>query len=72
VSKTGTYAYRDGKLVKVSDRVPSLRSPVYFPPRSKRSCGAYEEEHFGDKPVMVTSKDHKRQIMKEQHLAEVG
>lgn len=71
MSLTGRYVHRDGKMVKVSDKA-SLRSPVYFPPRSKRRCGAYLDPNLGNNPVVVTSKDHKREIMKREHLKEVG
>lgn len=71
MSKTGRYAYREGKLVKISDKA-KLRSPVFFPKRSKRRCGAYLDPNLGNDPVVVTSKDHKREIMKREHLKEVG
>lgn len=70
MSNTGTYKMVKGKFIKVSDRLPKLRSSVYYPPRSKRSCGSYYDEHLGD--TWVHSKDHKRKILQEQHLKEAG
>ena len=72
MSKTGTYAYRGGRIVKISDKIPTLRSPVFFPRRSQRRCGAYIDPNLGHEPVVVKDKDHKREIMKREHLKEVG
>lgn len=67
MSKTGTYKVIDGEVVKVSDRIPSLKAPVYFPSACDHS-GYYSEaldKHF-------YSKDHKRQVMNEMGVAECG
>lgn len=71
MSKTGHYKYINGELVKVSDK-PRISKSVFFPKRSKQSCGAYVDEHLGHEPVVVKSKEHKRQIMRDQHLGEAG
>jgi hypothetical protein len=70
MSNTGTYKLIDGKMVKVSDKTPNIKGHMWYPKRSQRSHGGYHDEHLGD--VFVESKEHKRQIMKEQHLAEAG
>jgi len=62
--KTGTYKYVDGILVKVSDKIPSIKSPIYFP----KTGGYYSEslnKHF-------ESKTEKRNFMKKKGYAEVG
>lgn len=66
MSKTGTYKIINGELVKVSDRVPSLRPSVYFPKASDHS--GYTSEMAG---VHFRNKNHKREVLKEKGWAEV-
>ncbi len=63
-SKTGTYAFRDGKLVKVSNRIPSCTFDDVTCPNE-----GYQSEQLG---CFVRSRRHKRDILKEKCLAEAG
>jgi len=68
VSSTGTYIYRDGKIVKISDRPrDSIPVDVFFD-------RPYVDEHIsstGD-PVLITSRRQKARLLKENHLLEMG
>lgn len=74
-SKTGTYAFRDGYMVKISDDVPSVATDV-----SLGGKESYVDENLGDwnekkqvyEPYHVTSKKDKKRRMKELGLQEVG
>lgn len=68
MSNTGTYKMIDGELVKVSDRVPSLKPFVYFPGHGANDHSGYYSEGLGK---FVKSKDHKREILKKKGWAEV-
>ena len=72
MSKTGTYVYRNGKMVKVSDETPKIASQidgVYFPKNGKPYI-----ENFGGAGrkagAEVRSKGHKKAIMAEKGIAE--
>lgn len=69
MSKSGTYKVIDGEVVKVSDRLPSLRKSVYL-----KSEGEFVEEFATrehPRGQWVKNKDEKRRIMQEMKLAEV-
>lgn len=69
MSKSGTYKVIDGEVVKVSDKVPSLRPPVFL-----KSDGEFIEEFATKehpKGQWVANKDEKRRILDDLHLAEV-
>lgn len=84
-SKTGTYSFRDGKLVKISDDIPSVAVDVSLGGKED-----YMDEHLGNleygknpdgttnygaprwKPHHVTSKKDKARRMKELNLTEKG
>lgn len=74
-SKTGTYAFRNGVVVKISDDVPSVATDV-----SLGGKEGYMDEHLGDwnekkqvyEPYHVTSKKDKKRRMKELGLEEKG
>ena len=71
MSNTGTYKLIGGTMVKVSDKVPSLRKPVWFPPRSQVGVSGYKDEHLGHN-VILENKDQKREYMRKNHVAEAG
>lgn len=64
MSKTGTYKVVNGEVVKVSDRVHT-QSDVFMP-RDTIHSGHY----FENLGTIITSKEHKRQVMKEQNVTE--
>lgn len=66
MDKTGTYIFNKetGRVEKISDSIPSIKTPVYFP----RTGGHYSESlnrHFD-------SKQEKRKFLKEKGYAEAG
>ena len=75
-SKTGKYVWREGRLVKVSDKVPA-KPDVYVPQ------GGYVDEHLGRsfedsagnshwRPVEVTSPEQKARLLKKHKVVEDG
>ena len=69
MSKTGRWKVIDGKVVKVSDEIPRIASRidgVYFrEPYMENFAGG------GSRPgVMVTSKSHKKELMKNLNIEE--
>ena len=70
MSSTGTYKMVDGKLVKVSDRVP--RSVAYAHSTLCSFKKPYWEEHLGEKPIFIEPKGQKAKLVKEQGLVEKG
>ena len=69
MSKTGRYAVRNGKVVKLSDRIPHLPKNVYLPSGGK----FYEEFNDSSHPhgQWIDNKHEKRRVMKKLNLAEV-
>lgn len=65
-----TYKYdeKTGELVCVDSRNGKLRSSVWMPKDTIHS--GHRFENLGDK--IITSKEHKRQVMKEMGVAEAG
>lgn len=63
-TKTGTYRFVEGRLVKISDRVRSRRFLTCTCP-----SGGYFSENLG---CFVRSRIHKRDILNRQGLEEVG
>lgn len=60
--KTGTYAFRDGKMVKISDEIPKLGR--YQIAGSKPFCETGGETlDFGDGPHHVRDATEKREYM---------
>jgi hypothetical protein len=75
MSKTGRYVWRwDEEKQKMtwvkSGQKPKVKAHVYMPSRGDKrsSLGGYEDFHLG----RIESKEHKRKLLKEQHLAEAG
>lgn len=74
-SVTGTYSYRNGRLVKISDEIPSVAADVSLGGKED-----YFDEHLGDynekkqryEPYHVKSKKDKARRMKELNLTEKG
>lgn len=62
MSKTGRYVLRDGKLVKVSDKV-RIASPVIWPSHNDPGTNGYVSEHLDNKPVRVSTKRQLRYEM---------
>jgi hypothetical protein len=67
-SKTGKYKVINGEVVKVSDRIPQLKTRVWFPGKSAHSGAHFE--NLDDKTFY--SADEKRTYMKEHNIAEAG
>jgi hypothetical protein len=69
MSKSGVYKYdpATGEVIRVSDRIPSLKKPVHWDNGWDHS--GYHSEALG---CHIRSKDHKRQILEERGLAEAG
>lgn len=63
-NKTGTYKLVDGKLTKVSDRVPNMRFMSCTCPRY-----GYYSEHLD---TFVETRKHKRKLLDERGLEETG
>lgn len=65
MSNTGTYRVIDGKVVKVSDRVPGLAYTFdCFVPN-----GGYNSENLG---CFIDSRRKKREVMRVQGVREAG
>lgn len=74
MAKTGTYKW-DPKLkqvVKVSDDIPRLRKPVWFPTKGHklRTHEGYFDEHLNE--TFIRNKEHKRRVMDELYAEEAG
>ena len=61
MSSTGTYVLSDGKLKKVSDKIPGVAGSVSDMCTFKEP---YVEEHLGHKPMFIRSRKEKAQILK--------
>lgn len=69
MSKTGRYAVRDGKVVKVSDETPKLKPFAFF--REDNVNGMFIE-NLGHNGVWVKSADHKREVLAKLGKREAG
>lgn len=70
INKTGTYKLVNGKLEKISDRVPNTQVFDCYVPEG----GYYSENLCPDpgKSVFVKSRQHKRALMKAQGVRETN
>jgi len=72
-TKTGTYAWRDGRLVKISSRPRSWPTVDVYVPK-----GGYKDETLGEMvngrwvAANVESREHKRALMRERGVVEDG
>ena len=65
MSKTGTYKYVNGEMVKVSDRIPNAQVFDCHVPNK-----GYWSENAGHKPVFFTDRAEKRAHLKANGMAE--
>ena len=69
MSKTGTYKVINGKVVKVSDKVPNIASRidgVYFKEPYKENFGGAGQ----NRAIEITSKSHKKRELEARGLRE--
>ena len=67
MSITGTYVVRGGKLVKVSDEIPSIGGSTSDLCSFKRP---YMETHMDDHPIHIASRGQKAKELKKRGLVE--
>ena len=74
-SKTGTYAYRNGYLTKISDDIPHVSDDVSLGGKEDyidENLGNWNEKKQAFEPYHVTSKKDKKRRMRELGLEEKG
>jgi hypothetical protein len=66
MNKTGTYAFRDGEFVLVSNRPPNVvrTFDVHCP------TGGYWEHNLSPFPMHIDSREHKRKVLKKLGVSE--
>lgn len=69
MSKTGTYKIIDGKLVKISDRVPR-RMPVIWPGHNDPRTNGMVFENLGHEPTYISTKNQLREVLKRTGTAQ--
>lgn len=64
MSKTGTYAVRDGKVVKISDEIPrtaGIATSDYCQVKKP-----YWEHNLGPEPIYIESRKQLRNLLKQE------